>query len=143
MSRHQHAHARKHIHTHKHGVCMDEQHISTDCFEHTACPCRLLHIHSPVPSFFLLSQTLLLYLSLFHCHPICQPCSVPGTPPCRSCQPASKTCNLHSDPFSLLPQALTGRAVMFTGIGFAYPPPTILLLQQFCRLVFADIGNGI
>lgn len=119
-------------------VRTDEQHTNTqqqhtDLFEHTACPHSLLHTHSPF---------LPLFLSLSLFHPIRQPCSLPGTPPCRSCQPASKTCNLHSNPLSLLPRALTGRAVMLSGTGspILHPPPS---LQQFCRLLFADIGNEI
>lgn len=65
------------------------------------------------------------FLSPSHppCHPILQSCPLPGTPPCRRCQPASKTCNLHSEP---LPAA-AGLDMLSSNAswhGLAYPPPS-------------------
>lgn len=81
-------------------VCTDDQHAKTHHFQQRA------ERHSVPP----------------RCHPPPLPI-LPGTPPHRRCQPASKTCNLHSDPLPAAagPDMLSGNARWH---GLAYPPPS-------------------
>lgn len=78
-------------------VCTDEQHAKTHHFQQTADQRSAPHTLSPV--LLALSRPPLPWTPS-PCHPILPSCVLPGTPPCLFCQPASKTCNLHSDPLS-------------------------------------------
>lgn len=105
-------------------VCAEERHAEAHHFQQRAAQRSAQVVRSPVlppPS----HLPPLSFLPPSHppCHPILQSCPLPGTPPRRHCQPASKTCNLHSE---LLPAA-AGLDMLSSNAswhGLAYPPPS-------------------